>query len=240
MTALQVATDVSRHLSRWTAEPGHDADRDAYLSCQGARVHVRLERRYGAAHGAEPQRVEFVACPPRLSNGQSLSTTTPWPRISVAISRGAESIANDVRRRLLVPFLEMLVPAREETRQVEDAGQEARLVADRLAAVVGGERYTGGWRDRGPLSEVHVNAQLDTLYRLRVSPGCGSNEVRVSFEVTGLDPETAAEVLQTIKAAKARRERAVRVELEPAESGVELLDEDHIEKRSMAAERATA
>jgi hypothetical protein len=182
-----------------------------------------------------------VGCDPRLSDGSIPYCATPEPRIGVALSRGAGVVAVEIARRLLPQYLDRYRERAAVVAQMEGAASEARLVASRLAGAVGAELSTGGWRSRGPGDEVHLTRGPEAVSRLRVSSGYrgphSQGEVRVSFDVSGLDPETALEALSAIRDGEERRERErelVRVDIG---SETELEDWDVVE---VAEQRASA
>lgn len=99
---------------------------------------------------------------------------------------------------------------------------EAQRVATRIASAIGG-RVGDNHSRRG--DGVHVDGEPDAIRRLLVRPAYCENEVSVDFQVHGLDPETAAEVLATIRRAEDRKiATRARVEHEADE-----LDEEEAE-----------
>ena len=93
---------------------------------------------------------------------------------------------------------------------VEHRADEADLVGQRLAGVVDGVLRTRSYRT-GEKVEIST-PQTRAVYRLEVSPGYEDTPVRVSFQVHGLAPEVAAQVLAIIQGAeRTELARTVRV-----------------------------
>lgn len=232
-----LARALAPHLPGWSAEPSayehagilrHDRT--------GCEVAVYSERVGGAGRG----RVEFAACSPCYPGTRDRYSSYRSPRLSVTVSVGRPpaSMALDIARRLLPAALarwdeEIQIVARET-----EAAKEARMVACRVADTIGADVVGAPpWGRPKPGDDIRLASTPDGVSRLTVHPAyessCGtSGESSVSFTVSRVDPETAAEMLRVLAAAEARRAARVRVGVPaPPESAESVVDEDVSEPR---------
>lgn len=220
--SYRLAAELVGHLPGWSVRPQGDDDRRDWADLQhttGAIVALQVYQ--GRVHALAIDRTEYRA---RFYGDRG-------PRATCALDRGAEAIARDLKRRLLP---DALLRWDEQGRQVGRHRQhedEAGLVARRLATIVGGSseaarRYTPG-------EELVVySPEVDAVGRIVVRAASVDREdaypCRVSFEVHGLDPETAAVVLETIADAQRRRSGAEKESV--------VADDDHGEEEEEDAD----
>lgn len=161
-------------------------------------------------------RVEFRGAWPQYrdktwySGGKSVSITCD-------VKRKPENLAKDIQRRLLPDYDKEYAKALAYVRSHDERSVEAETTAKRMAALIGGQACENRCR-RG--DGVGIIGEPEAVRRLVVRPAYKSESfnspLSVDFEVHGLDPETAAQVLMIIKEAEDRRERVespVRVEI---------------------------
>jgi len=205
-------------------------------------THTDLVREDGARLRCEVSpwrqagRAVFHGVRPRHRNG-NFASAGDMPKVTVSAARSPKQIAGELRRRLLPAFDLAHAAAAKAVSFEDDANEEARLVARRIAEDIGAVVAAPNGRNS---DEVHLRRVPDAVARLRVQPafesGIYSKDVRVSFEVHGLDPERAARVLQIIAEADAERVDGVRMAtptrvaspIEETESGEDgLTSSDH-------------
>lgn len=172
-------------------------------------------------------RVEFRGCWPKYKDG-SVYSGGPSEAITVTDKKTPEAMAKDILRRLLPVYGPKYAEAHAYVRGHEARSEEAMVTATRMAALIGAEAGENKCR-RG--DGVSIWNEPEPVRRLLVRPAyngvLGVSPVSVDFEVHGLDPDTAAQVLMLIKEAedrKAARASEVRVHVAP-----ESVDEDEVE-----------
>lgn len=218
--ALALATSIAPLLAGWTVEQSSaDASYDwvDLVRADGARVHVYVEparqsrdRRASGSAALDgwrnEGRVKLIGAWPRFRDG-SQYTGGERASITVGAKRPPKSIAREFLTRLLPAYDPEYAKARAYVVAHNAHADEAQLVAKRLAASIGGELSTNvSKRD----DSVTILRTPEAVSRLRVQPahaygGSHSYPVRVDFEVHGLDPETAARVLEIIRESEGAR-----------------------------------
>jgi hypothetical protein len=138
---------VGKILGGWTlrAIPEEDqAHSWAYLDGENGATIVGGVGRWGIG----PGRIEIRGEWPRSDEFRCVEYApyyTDVPKITVALSRGPESIAGDIERRFLPEYL----PAFEKQREALEAGDTREhhqdAVTRRLAAIIGAERLHRGY-----------------------------------------------------------------------------------------------
>jgi hypothetical protein len=218
MKAPELAAAIAPHLPGWTFEPAYD--HIAYLvRADGARIGVMVGS--WSAKG----RVSIAGMWPKFADGPTYWSSRERAEITCAATRTPEAIAREIQRRLIPGYDHEYAIARAYVDRHNANVHDAKAVAARIAAVVGGHPSTDATR-RG--DGVHIHGGPDAVYRLRVDPERGTHGVSVSCELHDLDPETAAEVLAVIKTAEERKQRVAvdaRVEQELVDDWNEEQDE---------------
>lgn len=222
MVAVHVlAAGIARELGAGWWPFAADHLRGAGLRHGDKRLHVVLDdwQRRG--------RLVISGLWPRYADGQHW-----YPRkrveITCAATRAPKEIAKEIRRRLLPAYEIEFARAIADVRQTDNRQEEAQLVAERLAAAIGGTLGRGGHLHT---NDVHIRGAPERIYRLRVAPACSWDDVRVHFEVSGLDPDTAAEVLAVIARAQAKGARVATRVVEASDEVSEEPEDEATEKR---------
>lgn len=218
--ARELAAKLAPLLPGWTLALHPDlewCDWADLVRADGAAIRVKVGgwRREG--------RVTFYGVRPRYRDGSPCSLGD-GVEITCDARKAPEALAKDVRRRLLPAYDAAYAAAVASVRQDDAHADEADAVAARLALTLGAQLGDPKAR-RG--DERRIFDTPASVYRLAVrsgySSGLHSQPVRVDFEVHGLDPETAARVLELI----AEAERGPRV---AAPARIEALEEaDNLE-----------
>lgn len=224
-TSWELAQAIAPHLPGWRpcAPKAEWAMATLRRDSDGASILVRVGgwQRQG--------RVEFAGQAPLYRNGQArwfdrrhmayLKDERTF-EITCRVDRKPEAMAKEIARRLLAGGYDSLWAEYSEAVRVSDAHDvDAEAVADRLALALGGQTERSKSRSDG---SVHVLGTPEAVSRLRVFAGydssLGGRPTRVDFEVHGLDPETAARVLDVIQEAE-RAQAEVPEGARVAESG---------------------
>jgi hypothetical protein len=246
LAAFSLAQEIARIMPGWVARPPGERYWTARIErpADGGAISITVGDRL--ARG----RVVFRPSWPTYSDGRQYSTPArpckhpkpfadarscsdcmhhSWKRweITVAETRTPQAMVREIERRLLVDYDVSMREARVQMAAVERRADEADLVGQRLAGIVEGIVRTRSYRtgEKVEVSTPHTRA----VYRLEVSPGYEDTPVRVAFQLHGLAPEVAAQVLAIIQDAE-RAELARKVRVAPPEPAA-AEDEDEEEGR---------
>lgn len=202
--AMKLARALAPLLPGWVAEYRDDHDCAYLLRGDGATIALDVGgyRRDG--------RVCFWGLAPAYKDGNRYWGGGPRVEITCDATRPVDAIARELRRRFLPRYDHAFAEGLAYVTKADAAMDEAEAVAARLAGIVGGEAGPDVYGRKRHGDGVAIRGEPQAVHRLLVRPayaGLEPNPVRVDFEVHGLDPETAAEVLATIKASEERRDR---------------------------------
>ena len=217
MTAHELAPALLSFLPGWVVVPPKEDQNWAELrrTSDGATVRVVV------GGWRQEGRVVFRGAWPAFRDGR---VYYGGKSISITCNarRAAKTLAAEFIRRFLPLFDPEHAKAIEYVQQHDTYEEEAEQVAARLARSLGG-RVHEGYRGLG--EGFTIIDEPEPVRRLKVRPAHDKpgemyyNAVCVDFEVHGLDPETASQVLHIIQEAQRRPEpERTRIEaLEPEE-----------------------
>ena len=204
--ALTLARAIVAHVPRWEAVRPDDQSWFVLLrpiAINGPAIYVSIGR-----HSRNEERVEFSCRDPPHKDGRPCSRRDERPKpITMAKTRAPAALAAELRSRLLIPYLDYYQRMTELAKR-EDAEEDERfLIARRLDFVLGAR--TDFARDvRGPRGgsvSFHPRGS-SAVYKLEVHGatsyrGDGGSPT-VDAQLSGLSPETAAEIFAIIHAAE--------------------------------------
>ncbi len=225
--AHNLAAQLVALMPGWTVNlPGDDCEwADMVRESDGGTVRIRW-----GGYRCEG-RVTFMGMWPRFRDGTHYSGGK-YESITCSNSRTTGALAKDIVRRLLPAYDVAYEKARVYVQDHDANEVEAEAVASRVAgsigSVVGKSQYRRG-------DGVPIHHEPECVRRLVIQPAYKSlsfeRPMTVNFEVHGLDPDTAAAVLQLIRASEGQRiATAVRVAEPVFES-----EEEHESVRELRA-----
>jgi hypothetical protein len=234
-SAHVLAYAIAEHLPGWTVRLREDCEWCDLIRSDGAAICVQVGgfRNEG--------RVTFRGLHPKFKDGRTYSGGE-YVNITCSATREPKAIAKEIQRRLLPRYDHVYATALAYVTSHDERGEEAHAVASRLASIIGG---TVGENKMLRGDGVRVFGEPESVHRILVQPAYSSSSgdwghpVRVDFEVHGLDPETASQVLQLIRESEARKSAAVartRVS-EPATMEEEFTNEDFSELEEVSTPR---
>ena len=190
-----LARAIAAFLPRWVAEHDAEMDRTRIMHPSGPSLVVHLDR------WKHKGRVEFIGETPMHKNGARPNLYgDPSPRMTRNASQSPEEIARAVSR-FLPTYLGWYEARKAKLAELDAEEDEAVLVAHRLALISGGTVHR---RHTYTRDDIHVGCgALTDLGRVQVSTGRGDGPT-VSFEVSGLDPDSAARVFSILREAQER------------------------------------
>lgn len=236
--AITIARGVAPLLSgNWRAEQLDEGECAYLVRADGAEIGLDVGgyRRDG--------RVAFWGLTPKYKDGTRYWGGGPRPQITCSATRSHAELAREVARRLLPQYDHAFAEALAYVTKHDASMDEAEAVAQRLAGVVGGTAGPDVYGRKRHGDGVEIRGVPHAVHRLLVRHayhGIDADPVRVDFEVHGLAPQTAAEVLAVIKAAEERRDRqrdADRMRLAGEAADAQVLEEDEVVADERAARR---
>lgn len=191
MRAMNSAA-IAAHLPGWRVEPSEHGWIDLVRN-DGARVRMTV------GGWRSEGRATFRGVYPKFRDGETYYGAKV-ASITCNASRPPRELAREIARRLLPVYDCQYASARSFISSHDDRDAEATLVASRIAATIGGKLRVGYSRNG---DGVHIHGEPHAVSRLVVLPAYGDTVgARVNFTVSDLDPDTAAHVLQIIRAAE--------------------------------------
>jgi hypothetical protein len=188
--ALDIALELSTPEETWTLAPNAT---DAYpkIACGGAVVTLSF-------YFERAQRVKAYGDYGDADRWTRYETT---PSITMLASRGARSIAADIRSRLLPDYRALLQKVRQKKADHEETQAAIRATGERVVAASGGMAAFTTW------NVSHGEAPENFTDRVHGKPRfegsvCSS---RVDLKITDLRVDEAEEVLRLLRAFHVRR-----------------------------------
>lgn len=219
MTSLELAAKLLPFFPGWLLKPSpyeYGEFADLVRCADGASVRVTVGKKYGwTAEG----RVMFAGVTPSYRNGERLYLRSKRPEITCRVDREPEKLANEIKRRLLPAYDPYYAEAVATVRTDTENQEEIAAIANRLIAAIGSDDAKVEPGHHLYSNDIQIFNRVMSLGKISIAPRNGVHEEpEVSFDVRGIDPETAAQVLQLICEAedrkKARASGRVRVQIE--------------------------
>lgn len=229
--AHALARRLAPLLTGWSAEIPDEGDCAYLVRADGARIALDVGgyRRDG--------RVCFWGLPPKYKDGhQYWWTRDERFEITCDAKRSPDLLAREVKRRLLSRYDHAFAQALAEVKKFDEAMDDAESVAARIASIIGGTPGPDIFGRKRHGDGIQIRNEPQVISRLLVR-GHAHEPTTVDFDVHGLDPQTAAEVLEIIKAAEDRKreETQARVGIAAMHEAEDLaeaqLDESREERR---------
>lgn len=216
-TAHVLAAQLARCMPGWRADiPDNGCEYADLVREDGACVRINV----GGYHMTD--RITFRGTWPRFRD-DSFYSGGPYQSITCAASKSPLQLAKSIQRRLLPLYDVTYAKARAYVDMHDSNAEEAEMTATRLAVAIEG---TVGENCSRRGDGVSIHHEPENVRRLVVQPGYDAGDfarpMTVNFEVHGLDPDVALQVLSFIKASERPRiaasvrvaEPAARIELE--------------------------
>lgn len=198
--ALSLAEKLQQLLKGWVVCPPKEGETWADLiRGDGARIRITVGgyRMDG--------RITFRGCWPQYQDG-TIYSGGATPSITCAQGTSIEGMVRHVMRRLLPEYDPVYAEAHHYVSRRDARSAEAEIVAHRIAGTIGACVGRNNSR-RG--DGVSIVDEPEVVRQLVVRPAYdgvdGERGPSVDFAVHGLDPETAARVLEIIRAAEGQR-----------------------------------
>jgi hypothetical protein len=193
----QIMSAVGEMLGGWTLRPRDDDDQSGWSRLDGpggAEICGGVGR-----WGIGPGRVEFTGGWPTSEEdgyryGPYRGEASSYKSITVALSRSAESIANDIERRFLPGYLAEYEKRLADCGQRDEELREQNRVTRELAALVGADPLSQGGRSdtNGKPRDHFWGGTGSDLRKVEV---CQSGGVRIEVDT---NEETAAAILRLL------------------------------------------